>query len=405
MNCMPYRAWHLRVFVAAPSDLDDERAALEEVITELNLTSARILGVWLELVSWQTHAFPAIGSDAQAIINTQIDDAYEIFVGLLWSKIGTPTPRAPSGTLEEYRRAHERFKISPDSISVLLYFKTTPISPMDIRAQDLAALQEFRQELPAEGILHWPFKDVEDFRSLLRIHLTRTIEVWKRRLPAIQDHEVAVSNNSGEVSSGNPELVSNEDDDFGLLDYSQRLEELAAEIPELFQKLSVALDRLSRGTETRGALIQELVRTQPVPRSNEIKELINGTAMDLISYAETLELTTASFSMKFSSFMDCASRFMVESVALGSMAMDRLTNDKAATEQFGQIVRATREKADGFRKVVEGLPRMTSELNRAKRRALAAHEKWSAELLRVEQLAEQLATQIGNSLRETGAGA
>ncbi len=51
MVMMPYQVWHLRVFVAAPGDLDDERAALEEVVDELNLTSARLLGVWLELLS------------------------------------------------------------------------------------------------------------------------------------------------------------------------------------------------------------------------------------------------------------------------------------------------------------------------------------------------------------------
>lgn len=53
---------------------------------------------------FETDIMPGFGSDPQAVINEQINDDFDIFVGLLKGKFGTPTPRAGSGTEEEFRR-------------------------------------------------------------------------------------------------------------------------------------------------------------------------------------------------------------------------------------------------------------------------------------------------------------
>ncbi len=59
----------LRVFVASQSDVQEERERLEEVIKDLNLGIAREKGLVLELVRWETHAWPAMGEDAQEVVN------------------------------------------------------------------------------------------------------------------------------------------------------------------------------------------------------------------------------------------------------------------------------------------------------------------------------------------------
>ena len=68
----------LSVFVASPSDVEAERGKLEDVIRELNLTWSRELSIRLDLVRWETHAYPGFGSDAQAVINEQIPDDYDL---------------------------------------------------------------------------------------------------------------------------------------------------------------------------------------------------------------------------------------------------------------------------------------------------------------------------------------
>ena len=96
------------VFVASPSDLIEERDLLSDVINELNHTTANILSIKLELIRWETDTFPSFGNDAQDVINKQIEDDYDIFIGIIGSKFGTPTKRFGSGTLEEFNRAYEK---------------------------------------------------------------------------------------------------------------------------------------------------------------------------------------------------------------------------------------------------------------------------------------------------------
>ena len=142
---MPRNATVVRVFVASPSDVVKERETLETLIVELNRTWSETLGVILELVQWETHTRPGFGADPQAIINAQIGDTYDVFIGILWSRFGTPTPRALSGTLEEFKRAVER--IRDGSPEIMIYFKDAPISPSKIDVAQLTLVTEFRTSI------------------------------------------------------------------------------------------------------------------------------------------------------------------------------------------------------------------------------------------------------------------
>src|SRR5713226_3508562 len=100
-------------FLASPSDVEAERAKLEDVVQELNLTWSKTLGMRLDLLRWETHAYPGVGHDAQDVINQQIGDEYDIFIGIMWGRFGSSTERADSGTEEEFRRARERHEKNP----------------------------------------------------------------------------------------------------------------------------------------------------------------------------------------------------------------------------------------------------------------------------------------------------
>ncbi len=149
----------LSVFVASPGDVDDERNRLEEVIRDLNVAWARELGIRLELLRWETHAYPSFGEDAQSIINEQIQDDYDLFIGIMWYRFGTPTGRANSGTIEEFQRAKKRFDDDPSSLQLMVYFKDAPapIPPSKLDYTQLAKIAEFRNSLGDEGGLFWSF--------------------------------------------------------------------------------------------------------------------------------------------------------------------------------------------------------------------------------------------------------
>lgn len=97
----------LRVLVASPRDTATERARLPKAIEEIDLTTADAAGAILELVRWETHSWPDFGVDAQDVVNRQVGQA-DIYIGVIWKRLGTPTGRAESGTVEELELALER---------------------------------------------------------------------------------------------------------------------------------------------------------------------------------------------------------------------------------------------------------------------------------------------------------
>jgi len=118
----------LEVFIASPGDVAPEREVLESVVSEFNLTWGDRHQVRLELLKWETHSRPAMGEDAQDVINRQIRDGYDIFLGIMWGRFGTATARADSGTEEEFQRAYDRLK-NGDRVQIMLYFKDAGIAP------------------------------------------------------------------------------------------------------------------------------------------------------------------------------------------------------------------------------------------------------------------------------------
>lgn len=145
----------MKVFVASPSDVAEERSALNRLIRDINdvltfLDPARNLRI--ELVGYETDSYPDYGSP-QDVINRQIPVNYDIFVGIMWKRCGTPTQTAPSGTIEEYRRACEKRKQSGFP-RVMFYFCDQPIAlPTEEELEQLALVLKFRREVGEVGLI------------------------------------------------------------------------------------------------------------------------------------------------------------------------------------------------------------------------------------------------------------
>jgi hypothetical protein len=169
---MPKETTVLQIFVASPSDVKDERNLLDTVVTELNRIWSNSLGVTLELLKWETHTHPSFGTDPQAVINEQISQDYDAFIGIFWSKIGTKTPRAISGSVEEFERAHARWRTNNKSPEIMIYFKDEPIPPSKIDANQIAAVQEFKNSMSEKGGMYSQFEDLSGFESSIRSHLS-----------------------------------------------------------------------------------------------------------------------------------------------------------------------------------------------------------------------------------------
>ncbi len=175
----------LKVFVASPGDVVSEREVTREVINDLNVTIAQEKGVMLQAVGWESDARPSFGSDPQSLVNSQIADMaeYHLFIGIIWDRFGTPTPRAGSGTEEEFDRAVESHNLEQQP-EIMFYFcqRPTAFRTPDQAAQKARVL-EFRNRLQQQSLI-WDYLEVEDFRRLLTKHLTLWLKNMGHETPA-----------------------------------------------------------------------------------------------------------------------------------------------------------------------------------------------------------------------------
>lgn len=100
----------IKIFLASPGDVIEEREKLAALTSEINDVLAYLAperGLKLELLRYEVDAYPDYGPP-QDVVNRLIPDDFDIFVGIMWKRCGTPTAGEESGTVEEYRRAVER---------------------------------------------------------------------------------------------------------------------------------------------------------------------------------------------------------------------------------------------------------------------------------------------------------
>lgn len=86
---------------------------------ELNVINES-LNIMLNFKNWRSHTHPDVGSYAQSVITEQIGD-YDIFIGILWTRFGTSTPKTESGTEEELNNAMKKYE-NGEKINIMLYF-------------------------------------------------------------------------------------------------------------------------------------------------------------------------------------------------------------------------------------------------------------------------------------------
>ena len=175
---MPEQVTKLRVFVASPGDVWKERELLDDVIDELNRGIAADKRLVLELVRWETHAWPDIGEDAQDVINRQIAPG-DVFIGIMWNRFGTPTKRAESGTREEFDRAYAYWK-KYGRPKIMFYFNRAPFSPSsEDELEQKRKVLAFKEELGDKGALYWEYNGADEFERAVREHLTQVIRQWE----------------------------------------------------------------------------------------------------------------------------------------------------------------------------------------------------------------------------------
>ncbi len=174
---MAHQALVLRVVLASPGDLTEEREVVRRTVSALNLENAH-RKIVLELHRWEDCAPGASRGGSQAVLHKQLDILNaDIFVGMFWNKYGTKTAKANSGTIDEFNVAYKSWKAT-GTPRLCMYFKRMVISGPASLTMDQMEIERFRRQLEENGqLLYGTFDaDLVSFQLMLHRHLSWHIQ-------------------------------------------------------------------------------------------------------------------------------------------------------------------------------------------------------------------------------------
>jgi hypothetical protein len=161
---MSYQATVYNVMIASPSDVQPERNIVRNVVHEWNAVNASTQKTVLLPVSWETHSTPSMGDRPQAIINKQILKDSDLLIAAFWTRLGTPTGAAASGTVEEIE---EHVKANKPA---MIYFSSAPVVPESLDRVQYEALKSFKAEYLKRGLCE-TYESTTEFQDKVRRQL------------------------------------------------------------------------------------------------------------------------------------------------------------------------------------------------------------------------------------------
>jgi len=165
---MPFNAQVYNVLIGSPGDLQGEREMIPDALSYWNQVHSQEYGIVLVPVMWERNSYPQLGERPQALINKQMIKNCDIMIAAFWTRVGTPTGKAESGTLEEIQELRDAGK------PVLLYFSARPVDPTSIDPDQYGKLLELKSTAKDWG-LYDSYNDLIEFREKILRHITQCI--------------------------------------------------------------------------------------------------------------------------------------------------------------------------------------------------------------------------------------
>jgi hypothetical protein len=167
----------IRIFLSTPSDIVEERQALSALVAEINDVVAFLAperNVRLKLVHYETDSYPDVGRP-QDVIDEQIPVNYDIYVGIMWKRAGTPTKTAPSGTIHEFKRAlAQRERTGKPTIMFYFCQQEIPLPATQDELNQLSQVIKFREDFQTIALgVTYPTRAA--FRERARVGLLRAV--------------------------------------------------------------------------------------------------------------------------------------------------------------------------------------------------------------------------------------
>ena len=177
----------IRIFVASPSGLDEERKAIGDVIVDINRRNSSHWALQFKAIGWED----TVGGNrrAQEIINRGLETC-DYFFGIMadhWGSSPHPTESVEaeytSGFHEEYILA-QKLCHSGKMADILLFFKKIPEDRIRDAGPSLRKVLDFREQIRENRQpLYTEFNDLDIFKSKISDALTKI--GWERTTPRL----------------------------------------------------------------------------------------------------------------------------------------------------------------------------------------------------------------------------
>lgn len=273
---MPLQTKLYRVLIASPRDVTRERNIIRQEIARWNSMHAEDMQMTLIPVGWETDATPDLQERGQAVINRQLVDNCDLLIGIFRTRLGTPTPQAESGTVEEIERADNEGK------RCIVYFSDKVFQLSGSEEEQYERLQNYRKELNARGLTD-SYITTTEFREKVSRHLTKAIQEIAR-----EDRERRAAENEAKAAEQAIGIAPQPSQQNHRRDISFNT------LLEAQTSIKFLLESRFGVQDMEDAKEQEIAKVQSVLASPDLAELLSrqASAENISAIAQVIETAT-----------------------------------------------------------------------------------------------------------------
>ena len=347
-----------KLFLASPSDVKEERLIVESIINDFNNTYSSQLNARIELCSWEKSSYPSVGEYPQAVINSQIGDEYDIFLGILWTRFGSKTLNYESGTEEEFYRALEGNQ-KANKVHIMMYFNIegVPLDSLDI--EQYSKVRSFQKRIAELGCYYFTYVGSENFKNDLRTHLYKVIKNWN------------VNNTSSTTNmnlSNLPVIIESTEDEvveLGLLEFQDVLNTKSEEAVKALNEITASTAWIGEQISEYAQKLNIINEQKPVNQIQLAKGIINSSAKTMNQYAMKIEQPIQNWIASFEEIVGALKGLL--QVSDNIISEESWRENKEALHLLLTNIDSSYEQLVEFYKSVKGLPKITQYIILAKK--------------------------------------
>ena len=375
---MSMRGEIIDIFVSSPGDVSKYRDSILSIVQSWNQRNAKSRGVFFNCIRWEDLVAPDIGESSQDVINQQIGDDYDIFLGVMWSRFGSKTANFESGTQEEFDRALGRH-ISGDSVKLSFLFCTADIPQKQLDGNQYANVQRFKKEIQEAGCLTRDFFDDASLVNAVNIILDRFANSWiiVDQSSAKKSSHLIVRRKSVALADVSSAGSDEDDDDDGVLDvaerFSQHIENFVGSMSqwvENFNSVSAATQEATEGLSQASAIGK--------PEGSQVRQIIKPMTDKMEDFADwcenkivDLEKVTQDLTSDTLKMFELSKDFNEENADI-EKAIQSLA-------ELIETISSSNQATSNFVESLESLPRLDKKMNKACRRLVLVHKRLIAQ--------------------------